>query len=711
MKVSRIFHSPSIHVPEHGAEKKPAWLELFYDLIYVAAIIQLGNGLSTHVNAAGIFEFVVLFYFIWYTWTNFSFFYNRFTIDDAVQRLLVFAQMFAIGGMAVSVEQIFEGEHHIFITAFAVARLVIVLMYLRVWLARGEGVETGRIYTVIWGVGCLLWFSSLLIPAPWTYVAWGVALLVDFIAPLTRQARELNGKYPSDGGHITERFGLLTIIVLGEMFVKVLSEVSGTDATPSHLLMASLGLGITCSLWWLYFDDVAESRIKESPVHSLVWLYAHLPLTMAVTGVGVAIKKTIFLEPADIAPLKYRMLLGGVLCVALASMAVIDMVTVREHAEMKDAGRVRLRWIGALGVAVSIFLGGFMPAWTFMALVASVCIAQVVADLVLAPQTLLEKEHASAIAFGASTANLEKEHKKQEPIRKRKAATPENTIRLGVPDEFRNDLYFQLMEGSWRQLFIVMGLSYFAINIGFATAYLLEPGCISGIQNPTFLQSFAFSIQTFTTIGYGSMSPQGSYGDFVVTIEALFGIVWVALVTGLVFAKAARPKASIMFSDDVVIANRHGQRTLMMRLGNARGNDIASAKISLSALIDEVSDEGIQMRRLHDLDLVRDSTPVFALTWTVMHIIDETSPLYDLDDDDALISLIAIVVGHDVTYAATVHSRHTYYPDHISNGYVFKDVVSERDDGHMVVDYRHFNTIEKQEVPDAESANSSTVTE
>ena len=224
-------------------KKRTRWLELFYDLI-VAAIIQLGNGLSTHVNAAGIFEFVVLFYFIWYTWTNFSFFYNRFTIDDAVQRLLVFAQMFAIGGMAVSVEQIFEGQHHIFITACAIARVVIVLMYLRVWLARGEGVETGRIYTIIWGVGCLLWFSSLLIPAPWTYVAWGVALLVDFIAPLTRQARELNGKYPSDGGHITERFGLLTIIALGEMFVKVLSEVSGIDATPSHLLMASLGLGL-----------------------------------------------------------------------------------------------------------------------------------------------------------------------------------------------------------------------------------------------------------------------------------------------------------------------------------------------------------------------------------------------------------------------------------------------------------------------------------
>ncbi len=142
----------------------------------------------------------------------------------------------------------------------------------------------------------------------------------------------------------------------------------------------------------------------------------------------------------------------------------------------------------------------------------------------------------------------------------------------------------------------------------------------------------------------------------------------------------------------------------MMRLGNARGNDIASAKITLSALVEEVSPEGIQMRRLHDLKLVRASTPVFALTWTVMHIIDEESPLFAAEDTDALVSIIAIVVGHDLTYAATVHARQTYLPSSIRDGYVFKDVISARDDGHMVVDYRDFNTIEKQQKADAEPA-------
>ena len=116
MLINRWFHVPKLHVPDPHEEKKPSWLELFYDLVYVAAIIQLGNGLSNHPGFVGFLQFGVLFFFLWCTWAFFSFFYNRFNVDDALQRLLVFTQMFSVGGMAVSVAGVFDGDHVFFIS-------------------------------------------------------------------------------------------------------------------------------------------------------------------------------------------------------------------------------------------------------------------------------------------------------------------------------------------------------------------------------------------------------------------------------------------------------------------------------------------------------------------------------------------------------------------------------------------------------------------
>jgi low temperature requirement protein LtrA len=203
-------------------------LELFYDLVYVTAIIQLGNGLSTHPGFVGFFQFGLIFFFLWYTWAQFSCFYNRYNIDDAIQRLLVFFQMFAVGGMAVSVAQVFDGIHLFFIVSLVVARLMTVAMYFSSWRSGGQGGEIGRVYAVLGLIGAVLWAGSLALPTPWIYFAWGVAALVDLYAPLGRRAREAASKHPTDGGHLVERFGLLTIIVLGEMFVKVLTEVSET---------------------------------------------------------------------------------------------------------------------------------------------------------------------------------------------------------------------------------------------------------------------------------------------------------------------------------------------------------------------------------------------------------------------------------------------------------------------------------------------------
>ena len=209
----------------------------------------------------------------------------------------------------------------------------------------------------------------------------------------------------------------------------------------------------------------------------------------------------------------------------------------------------------------------------------------------------------------------------------------------------------------------------------------------------SFLDAFAFSVQTFTTVGCGGLTPATPYGDLLVTVETFVGIIWVALVTGLVFAKAARPEASVLFSKHCVVSQYQGRSTFMFRLGNARGNSVVEASLTATALVDDVSPEGTKMRRLYDLPLVRTRQPLFALAWTVFHVIDEKSPFYGRTQGDlheALSGIIITMVGHDETYANTVHARHHYYPEDVRYGHDFVDVTSMRD-GRIVLDFRGFH--------------------
>ena len=260
------MHPPKLHTPEHGEARKVVWLELFYDLIYVAAIIQLGTALSVNVKPVGFLTFAGLFVPIWYTWTGFTFYNNRFIVDDLLHRILVFTQMFAIGAVAVSVPRVFEGEYSQFALSYGIARVCMVAMYARTINADEEVRGFSRTYVIGLSIGAVMWLLSAFIPAPWTLLIWVVAMIVDLAVPWTPQARAIAGRHPSDILHLSERYGLLTIIVLGESFVKVLSEVADKGGELNTVLMAGLGLAITCSLWWIYFDDVAGSRIKRKPL-------------------------------------------------------------------------------------------------------------------------------------------------------------------------------------------------------------------------------------------------------------------------------------------------------------------------------------------------------------------------------------------------------------------------------------------------------------
>lgn len=269
---SRWFHAPRFHTGREG-EKAVSWLELFYDLIFVAGIIQLGNVLSEQVStqeavAGPMVQFAGLFIPLWVAWTGFTFFSNRYTVDDFPHRLLVFVKMMAMGTMAISAgDVVANGEHAIFALSFAVVQGIIALMHLRAFRQVDEGRSYARYWGLVFFVGALLWLASIWMPGPWAYVVWAVGVVAVLGAPISKQSRQLAEEFPIDMEHLAERYGLLTIIVLGESFVKVLSHLAANDAlvaAPS-LLKAGASLFITCSIWWIYFDDVAGARLKGGP--------------------------------------------------------------------------------------------------------------------------------------------------------------------------------------------------------------------------------------------------------------------------------------------------------------------------------------------------------------------------------------------------------------------------------------------------------------
>ncbi len=701
--LNRWVHPPRLFVPSPGVEHRAGWLELFYDLIYVAAFIQLGDALSAHYAEMRGLAFVIfagLFVPLWLTWTSFTFFSNRFVVDDFLHRVLVFVQMFGVAGMAVNVGGVFDGQPRSFVLCLALVRAVLAAFYLRSLRAEDRARELSRRNLIAFGASAALWLAGAVLPPLWGYGLWGVALLVDFSAGLSRQYRALAARYPPDAGHMTERYGLLTLIVLGEAFVKVLSAVSSEGMSGRNAIMSGLALAITFSLWWIYFDDIARSRIKDSATAPFIWVYSHLPLTLGLVGVGVAIKKAVTeLDPFDTQGAKYRMLLCGTLGLVLVSTALIDAVTARTHAEMSDRARTAIRTGSGLAVLLLAPVGALMPGWVFVGGVAALCVAQVLLDLAMAPEALdAEGLHHQApqVLFGGAGVGAGHGHRGAVGPAPRRDAL-RDAVRIGTPDVLRRDLYFHLMAGSWIQLFAVLAGAYLFTNLVFGALYLLEPGSVTGLDTGSFFEAFSFSVQTLSTIGYGAMSPASTYGHVVMVIEAAVGLLGVALATGLLFARASRPQASVLFSQPVVINVRDGRPTLTFRVGNARGNEVVEASVRVALLAEVASPEGHRLRRLHDLELLRDTTPIFSLSWTVMHVIDERSPLYGVGPDDIeerMISIVVSLTGYDGTYAQTVHARALYYPEDIQFDRRFVDVIGSTGDGRLLVDYTRFHDTE-----------------
>ena len=267
-------------------------------------------------------------------------------------------------------------------------------------------------------------------------------------------------------------------------------------------------------------------------------------------------------------------------------------------------------------------------------------------------------------------------------------------IAEGLRLSFWADISHRCMTASWPAFIGGAALVFVGFNAVFALFYWIGTQPISNVPGAAYIDYLYFSIETLSTAGYGDMHPQTHYGHFIATVELFTGIFSMSLMTGLIFARFARPNARLLFADNPVISSHDGKPTLMVRFANERHNIIGNAAARLWLLRNEVSLEGQSFRRFYELPLVRSEHPALALSWTLYHVLDEESPLYGLDADDldaSRVSLVVVVSGYDVVAAQTVHARRTYDHSDIRFGQRYADILDTSEEGRLRIDYGRFH--------------------
>lgn len=269
-----------------------------------------------------------------------------------------------------------------------------------------------------------------------------------------------------------------------------------------------------------------------------------------------------------------------------------------------------------------------------------------------------------------------------------------NVVRKGVSKFNWSDLYHTLLTLSWIKLFAVVAAGYIITNLVFACMYLAAGNGVENMREGNFSDAFFFSVQTMATIGYGAMYPKTLFANILVAIEALLGLLGVSMGSGLVFARFSLPKARVIFSNVAVINHHNGVPTLMFRVANERQNWILEAQVNASISISEITEEGVSMRSIYNLPLSRHRSSLFALTWTVMHPINEKSPLYGVTLEEMLekeMEVLITLTGIDQTVSDNIHAHHSYISTEILWNHQFVDILSKRRDGRRSIDYNRFH--------------------
>lgn len=259
------------------------------------------------------------------------------------------------------------------------------------------------------------------------------------------------------------------------------------------------------------------------------------------------------------------------------------------------------------------------------------------------------------------------------------------------------DPYHLAVTLTWPQFVATLLIFYLLVNVAFATCFWLVPGSVANARPYSFPDALFFSIETLATVGYGEMYPATPYGRVIAATEIVCGLGFTAILTGLTFVRFSRPRAKFVFARHPVVAMHNGKPTLMLRVGNGRAYVLLDAATKLNVLLTVKTPEGKLFRRAQELRLERAHLPVFPLTWTLMHVMDERSPLYGYDAAQVVAEraqLLVTLEARDPTLATSVYETRNYGPEDIRFGTRYVDAITTDESGTTMADLTKIGEME-----------------
>jgi low temperature requirement protein LtrA len=338
---------PQLRTLDDQGERHATWLELFFDLVFVICIAEVVHTLEDYRSLGDFLGTAGLFVAVWWAWVGYTVYADRFDTDDLLHRVLVLAGMLAVIAMALSIHDALHGGAARFAVAFVAVRGIVLLLNARARRHAAAARPLLSLYLAAFSVGASLWLVSLLVPEPARYLLWGVALLIELSAPWV--GRRQIARAPIHASHLVERFGLFTLIVLGESVISVAQSAAKVDWTATTVTAAVGGFLAVACLWWLYFDRIDDGTLR-SVLRGLIWNYAHLPLLAGLVSVAVGTEFAIREAETGTLERSTTLALGGGTALYLLATVVAGLA-VRSLTD-----RRRWLWLGSAAVALVVGL-------------------------------------------------------------------------------------------------------------------------------------------------------------------------------------------------------------------------------------------------------------------------------------------------------------------------------------------------------------------
>lgn len=371
-------------------ERHASWLELFYDLAFVAVIGQMSTRLVQSHSLEDIGRFAVFFIPVWWAWVGQAFYLSRFDADDLSHRLFSFLQIIILGAMGIGVSRALQGDTNLFILTYIAMRTVLVVQYKLVSHNIPRARPLANQYAIGFTMAICVWIASLFVPPALQPVLWLVGIMFDFLTPNLANKTALY--IPPHPGHIPERFGLFTIIVLGEAVIATVATLAGQTGQHVYPALGVLGLLLAFGIWWVYFDGAkgAEARLpdpKDRGAMYRLWMYSHLPLHMTIVLLALGVERAMVLGPKPFPGYESWLFPLAFLVLMLLMHALFNSAILKAD-RRANAKFIRPYWYVTLSGIPLVFLSPFLPAGVVLSLMVLLTTTHVVLGLREAPAEL-----------------------------------------------------------------------------------------------------------------------------------------------------------------------------------------------------------------------------------------------------------------------------------------------------------------------------------